>query len=231
VAQQAGKRESGMAELMDGPRWGPAAGGKAKQLVVLLHGLGADGHDLIDLAPGWGKALPEAAFVSPDAPFPCDLGPYGRQWMSVQDRAPEAALAGATAAAVHLDAFLDAELARHGLPGGALALMGFSQGAMMTLFAGLRRKVAPAALLAFSGRLVGPVPPLQPSPPAVLLVHGEADEVVPIAGSLAAESALRAAGLAVETSWRPGLGHGIDQVGITMGALALQQGFAERGLG
>jgi phospholipase/carboxylesterase len=196
---------------------------------VLLHGLGADGQDLIDLGPGWGKAVPEAAFVAPDAPFPCDLGPYGRQWFSVQDRTPERIQAGVAAAAAPLQAFLDAELDRLGLPGEALALMGFSQGAMMTLYAGLRRPVAPAALLAFSGRQVGPVPALAGRSPAVLLVHGEADDVVPIEGSRQAESALLAAGYTVESSWRPGLAHGIDQVGIMLAALTLQKAFASPG--
>ncbi|HET6233812.1 MAG TPA: prolyl oligopeptidase family serine peptidase [Acetobacteraceae bacterium] len=216
-----------MAEL-DGPRWGPASGAAPKQLVVLCHGLGADGHDLIDLAPTWARALPDAAFVAPDAPDPCDLGPTGRQWWSVADRSPPVVEAGVRRAATFLNPFLDAELARLALPADAYALMGFSQGAMTALFTGLRRAAAPRAILAFSGALIAPeslAAELTHRPP-VLLVHGEADDVVPVDRSRAAEAALRAAGVPVEATYVPRLGHGIDDTGLAMGALTLQRGFA-----
>jgi phospholipase/carboxylesterase len=216
-----------MAQL-DGPRWGPASGGTPKQLVVLCHGLGADGYDLIDLAPTWARALPDAAFAAPDAPDPCDLGPTGRQWWSVADRSPPVVEAGVRRAATFLNPFVDAELARLGLPPDAYALMGFSQGAMTALFTGLRRTTAPRAILAFSGALIAPetlATELTHRPP-VLLVHGEADEVVPVERSREAEAALRAAGVPVEATYVPRLGHGIDDTGLSMGALTLQRGFA-----
>jgi phospholipase/carboxylesterase len=214
-----------MTALLDGPRWGPASGGRARKLVVLLHGLGADGYDLIDLAPNWGKAVPEAAFVAPHAPEPCDIAPYGRQWFSVGDRTPAHMLAGARVAAQHLGAFLDAETARLGLDPGDVGVMGFSQGAMMALFTGLRRAPQPAVLLAYSGRLIGAetlAAEIRGRPP-VLLVHGEEDEIVPAAASRDAESALHAAGVPAGAVFRPGLGHGIDEAGMTLGALSLQQ--------
>ncbi|RAI58635.1 alpha/beta hydrolase [Roseicella frigidaeris] len=216
-----------MAQL-DGPRFGPLSRGPAQQLVVVLHGLGADGQDLIALAPHWARALPDAAFVAPDAPEPCDMGPYGRQWFSLQDRRPAAMAAGARAARGALDAFLEAELARLSLPGSALALAGFSQGCMMALYAGLRRAVPPAAILGYSGALVAPetLAAEATGRPPVLLVHGEADEVVPAAASRAAESALRAAGIPVQALYRPGLAHGIDEAGIEAGAQALKAAFA-----
>jgi phospholipase/carboxylesterase len=216
-----------MTEL-DGPRWGPKSGGKPKQLVVLCHGLGADGYDLIDLAPTWAHALPNAAFAAPDAPEPCDLGPTGRQWWSVADRSPPVVEAGVRHAATFLNPFIDAELARLGLPADAYALMGFSQGAMTVLFTGLRRATAPRAILAFSGALIAPeslARELTHRPP-VLLVHGEADEVVPVERSREAEAALLAAGVPVEAAYVPRLGHGIDDTGLAMGALTLQRGFA-----
>lgn len=216
-----------MAEL-DGPRWGPASKGTPKQLVVLCHGLGADGYDLIDLAPTWANALPDAAFVAPDAPDRCDLGPTGRQWWSVADRSPPVVEVGVRRAATFLSPFVDAELARLGLPPDAYALMGFSQGAMTALFTGLRRTTAPRAILAFSGALIGPdslADELTHRPP-VLLVHGEADEVVPVERSRDAERVLRAAGVPVEATYVPRLGHGIDDTGLAMGALTLQRGFA-----
>ena len=215
-----------MAEL-DGPRWGPASKAAPKQLVVLCHGLGADGHDLIDLAPTWGHALPDALFVSVDAPFEHELG-FGRQWWSVADRTPVVMEAGVRRAAGFLDAFIDAELVRLGLPTEAYALMGFSQGAMTVLFTGLRRAIAPRAILAFSGALVAPdslASELANRAP-VLLVHGEADDVVPVQRSRDAEAALRAANVPVEAVYVPRLGHGIDDSGLAMGALALQRAFS-----
>jgi len=113
---------------LNGPSHPPAAGGKPRRLVLLLHGLGADGNDLIGLAPYWARLLPEAEFLSPNAPFPCDMAPYGYQWYSVQDRSPEAQLAGVRAAAPILDGFIDEALAERGLGPEDLALVGFSQG-------------------------------------------------------------------------------------------------------
>src|SRR5947208_7787597 len=133
-----------MLTALSGPSRPPVAGGTSRRLVSLLHGLGADGNDLIGLQQYWGRLVPEAAFVSPNAPFPCDMAPYGYQWFSVQDRTPEAMLGGVRAAAPLLDAFIDDELQKHGLGEKDCALVGFSQGTMISLFVGLRR-VAPLA--------------------------------------------------------------------------------------
>ena len=213
---------------LDGPRLDPAGGGTARQLVVLLHGLGADGNDLIGLAPHLARGLPEAAFVSPDAPFPCDMAPFGRQWFSLQDRAPEAVLAGVRAAAPILDGFLDDELARLGLSDRQLALVGFSQGTMTALHVGLRRAEPCAQIVGFSGALVGPEDLEREirSRPPVLLVHGQADDVVPFPALGAAQAALAANQVPVEVHGRPGLGHGIDQPGLELAAAALERAFA-----
>lgn len=210
---------------LSGPVRKPAAGGKPRQLVVLLHGLGADGNDLIGLAPYWAPLLPAAEFVSPDAPFPCDMAPFGRQWFSLQDRSPEAILGGVRAAAAQLDAFLDEALAAHGLDESKLALVGFSQGTMMSLYVGLRRKTAVAGILGFSGALVGADTLAQEirSRPPVLLVHGDADEIVPHAALAAAVKALRGAGVPVEDITCPGLGHGIDETGLRRGGEFLRK--------
>ena len=200
-----------------------AASGAARLLVVLCHGVGADGQDLIGLAGPWAEALPDLAFLAPDAPEPCDMAPFGRQWFSLQDRTPAVLEAGARRAAPLLLAAVDAELARLALPPGAVALMGFSQGAMMVLHAGLRRPVPPAAILAYSGALLDS-PALDAEitgKPPVLLVHGEADEVVPFARGPAAEAALRRRGITVTTSWRKGVGHWVDEGGLQAGAAML----------
>ena len=213
--------------LLDGPRWGPRQAGPPRQLVVLCHGVGADGHDLIDLAPTWAAALPRAAFVAPDAPERYDMAPVGRQWFSIADRTPARLIAGVATAASALGRFVDAELVRLALPADAYALMGFSQGAMTVLYTGLRRATPPRAILAFSGALIAPerLEEISARPP-VLLVHGEADEVVPVERSRLAERALRDAGIAVQALYCPGLGHGIDEAGLSVGALFLQQAFA-----
>ncbi|MDQ1078723.1 alpha/beta hydrolase [Pseudoroseomonas cervicalis] len=215
-------------QALDGPRWGPKDGGKPQQIVILLHGYGADGNDLIDLAPHWARALPQALFVSPHAPFPCEAGPYGRQWFSLADRSPGPMLAGAQAARPLLDALIARECAAAGLPESAVALMGFSQGAMMALFTGLRRTVPPFAILAYSGRLIGEelLEAEIASRPETLLVHGEVDEVVPVQSSRSAEAVLRARGVPVESLYCPRLAHGIDDAGLTAGALFLQRNAA-----
>lgn len=215
---------AGLMEL-DGPRFGPAAGGDPQQLVILLHGLGADGQDLIGLAPHWAQVLPNAAFASPNAPFPCDMAPMGYQWFSVQDRTPESLLGGVRAAAPALNAFIDAELERTGLDESKLALVGFSQGTMMSLFVGPRRDKQIAGIVGFSGRLIAPdllAEELQTRPP-VLLAHGTADEVVPFDSMAEAEAGLTAAGISVDTIECPGIGHGIDQNGLVRGAEFLNQ--------
>lgn len=213
---------------LDGPRWGPRSGGKPRQLVVLCHGVGADGHDLIDLGPSfYSHAVPDAVFVSPDAPFPYEAAPMGRQWFSLADRSPAMMVAGVTAAADHLMRFVSEELARLGLPGDAFALMGFSQGAMTSLFAGLRRAPAPRAILAYSGALLAPdtLAAEIRNRPSVLLAHGEADPVVPVSASREAERALVALGVPVETVYTPRLQHAIDGGALSAGALLLQRVF------
>jgi phospholipase/carboxylesterase len=210
---------------LDAIHWGPASKAKPKQLVVLCHGLGADAYDLIDLAPSWQHACPDALFAAVHAPFPHDTG-FGRQWWSVADRTPAVMEAGARIAATYLQGFIDAELVRLGLD--SFAVMGFSQGAMISLFTGLRCPVAPRAILGFSGALIAPdnlAAEIANHAP-VLLVHGEADEAVPVSRSHEAEAALIAAGVPVEAHYIPRLGHGIDDTGIALGALALQKGFA-----
>jgi phospholipase/carboxylesterase len=205
--------------------WGPASKATPKQLVVLCHGLGADAHDLIDLGYAWSPACPDAIFASVHAPFPHDSG-FGRQWWSVADRSLAVMEAGLRTAAPYLHAFIDQELARLALT--AYAVMGFSQGAMMALFTGLRRKTAPKAILAFSGALMAPqslAAEIANRAP-VLLVHGEDDDIVPAARSHEAEAQLRAAGVPVDSHFIPRLGHGIDDTGISLGALALQRGFS-----
>jgi phospholipase/carboxylesterase len=214
-----------MMPRLSGPSRPPASGGKPRRLVILLHGLGADGNDLIGLAPYWARRLPDAEFLSPNAPFPCDMAPHGYQWFSSQDRSLEAVLGGVRAAAPILDVFIDEALEQRGLGSGELALVGFSQGTMMSLFVGLRRAEPVAGIVGFSGRLLAPellASELRSRPP-ILLVHGTEDPLVPYSSLAAAETTLKAAGVPVETVTSVGIGHSIDDQGLRRGGQFLKK--------
>lgn len=205
----------------------PARGGKAEQLVLLLHGYGADGNDLIGLAPALQQILPRAAVVAPNAPFPCEGSPFGYQWFGLWDRTPEERLSGLRLAAQLLAPFIETELARTGVPADKLVIVGFSQGTMTGLHVGLRRETAPAAIVGFSGRLLAPelLASEMRSKPPILLVHGDSDEVVPIDSLAQAVDGLGAAGLEVESHICAGLGHGIDEEGLLVTAQFLRRIF------
>src|SRR6516165_683527 len=211
-----------MAEL-DGPRLEPRSG-PARQLVVFLHGYGADGNDLIDIGRAWQALMPQTAFVSPHAPEPCAQAPTGRQWFALTFRDPNERWIGVNKAAPVLEHFLDAELKRRNLAPSALALVGFSQGTMMALHVGLRRAVAPFAILGYSGllalasnadaqKLAGEIR----SCPPVMLIHGDQDDLIPVQALFHSASGLAALGVPVEWHISQGIGHGIDQDGLHLG--------------
>jgi phospholipase/carboxylesterase len=229
-----------MSAALDGPRI-PAAAGRTRQLVVFLHGYGADGNDLIELGRQWRVLMPEATFVAPHASERSPAAPMGRQWFALSNRPPDdpsggdERWTGAVKARGAIDAFLDAELKRLSLDDSKLALVGFSQGAMMALHVGLRRPGAPAAILGYSGLLIGPerlseatARDTRGAPPPVLLVHGEQDPLIPFDAMFMAAEAL--AGASIPTQWHLSLGiaHGIDAEGLRQGGLFLGRAFADR---
>ncbi len=215
--------------FLSGPELAPASGGPAKQLVIFLHGVGADGNDLIGLAPYFQQVLPDARFLSPNAPYRFDMAPVGYQWFSLQDFTEETRLAGAAKAAPLLDAFIDAELGKDGLAEENLALIGFSQGAMIALHVGLRRERQLAAIVSYSGILVGKelLETEMKSKPPILLTHGTADPVLPFAFLAEAEKGLSELGLEVSAYSRPGLPHGIDDECIRLGQKFLLEAFSK----
>jgi phospholipase/carboxylesterase len=203
----------------------PAKSGQIRHLVVLLHGLGADGNDLFGLAPELADSLPDAAFISPNAPFPCDMAPYGYQWFSLLNWSEASMLKGVQNAAPILNAFIDEQLEKHKLKPSSLAIIGFSQGTMTALHTLLRRPEPIAGIVGFSGALISPpllASEIQNKTP-VCLIHGNADPIVPFAALAQAETALKAAGVPVEAHARPGLPHGIDGPGLDIARRFLQE--------
>lgn len=204
---------------------GPASGGAPQQLVLLLHGLGANGQDLIGLAPFFAHALPDAVFVSPDAPFPCDMAPFGHQWFSLQEWTPESILRGVQQATPILKDFIREAMEKYGVAASKTALVGFSQGTMMALYAGPRFSHDLAGVLGYSGALVWgegvDIDNIRKIP--VHLVHGDADNIVPVAAWHQAMKKLKEAGFAVTGGITPGLMHSIDEAGIRDGAAFLRR--------
>jgi phospholipase/carboxylesterase len=220
-----------MAPSLTGPRLPPKSG-TAKQLVVFLHGYGADGNDLIEIGRQWQRWLPDAAFVAPNAPELIPGQPMGRQWFALTFRDPHERWRGVNHAGPGLDAWIDSELQRHGLPPSSLALVGFSQGTMMALHIALRRPQPVAAVVGYSGMLVleegkggdslkGHVR----SKPPILLVHGDRDDLIPLEALFLSAEALAAAEVPSEWHLSAGIGHGIDGEGLRHGGLFLVRAF------
>jgi phospholipase/carboxylesterase len=200
----------------------PVSGNKPTSAVLLLHGLGSNGQDLIALAPYWAKYLPDTVFISPDAPFVCDMVPPGYpnayQWFSLQNRAPDKIEAGIKTALPHLKTLMDRVLDEYSLSADKLALVGFSQGTMMSLYAAPRYKDCTAGVLGYSGALFGADDlPEKAHKPPIHLIHGEADDVVPVAAYHDALEKLTQKGFTVTGHTTPGLPHSIDEHGIKSG--------------
>lgn len=205
----------------------PPKTGTARQLVILLHGLGSNGQDLISLAPYWASAVPDALFLSPDAPFACDMVPAGYpnsfQWFSLQSRDPQDMLAGVRMAAPILEAFIEEQLNAHDIAADQCALVGFSQGTMMSLSVAPFLKQKIAGVLGYSGALLWDTQKdaARAHHMPIRLIHGEADDVVPLGAYHMARQKLEAEGFPVSGHTTPYLTHSIDGQGIESGAAFL----------
>jgi phospholipase/carboxylesterase len=200
----------------------PAAGGISNKLVVFLHGYGADGKDLIDLANPFSMAMPNATFISPDAPHPCTMSPSGREWFPI-DQIPT----GAIKASENLISLIQDEAKSLNLSFKDVILIGFSQGAMMSLQCLLINNQQFSAIIGYSGALreenveaahnqiINGKHNFANTP--VLLIHGEKDEVVPFQSLINSKNLLNNIGFNIQTLSRPNLGHGIDPEGISAG--------------
>lgn len=226
-------------DALSGPHLPPISGEPATSIVVLLHGYGASGNDLIDLAPFFARAMPHTVFYAPNAPEPWEGGFGGAfQWFGLSDYDPDMVrrdplrmgemfngmMEGAEKAATPLNRYLDQILETHELTESRMVLLGFSQGTMMALHVGLRRPTQLAGILGYSGALIGAdrlASEIKSKPP-ITLVHGEADPVVPVQAMAAVEKALSAIEISVEAYAIPGLQHGIDGNGAQIGAAFLK---------
>jgi phospholipase/carboxylesterase len=205
-----------------------ALSGVSKQIVVFLHGYGADGADLLGLADPLGPHLPDTCFIAPDAPERTQGG-YGLQWFPIpwlDGSTEEAAAQGLARASEDLNAFLDARLAEEGLQDKHLAILGFSQGAMMAMHVAPRRPKEMAGVVAISGRLLAPelIGEITVKPP-ILLIHGDQDEVVPFGNMQHAGQVLTKAGVTTYGHVMQGTGHGIAQDGLQASLAFLAERF------
>lgn len=202
--------------MIDGPKIG-AASNAPDSLVILCHGYGANGDDLISLAPYWQKALPNTAFVAPHAPSPCAAGGGGFEWFPISPGNPGESIKAVPGAAAPLDEFITAQLAGFGLDESRLALVGFSQGTMMSLFVGPRRAIAPAAIVGFSGALpLGEKLNETKARPPVLLIHGDSDAMIPATATMDAHEKLTAANFACRYHISKNCGHSIMPDGLEL---------------
>lgn len=207
-----------------------ALSGDAKWLVVFLHGLGSNGADLMSFADYWAKSMPDVAFSAPSAPTPCPDAPGGFQWIPRLPPGHPLLFPEVENAADELQPTLDQELSFVGLPADRLALVGFSQGTLMTLHAGLRQAIAPAALLGYAGGLVGRdrlADEITCKPP-VMLINGDADPIVPASAQAPALEALQEAGIVAAGQIMPGLDHSVNADALILGARFLLSAFDYR---
>jgi phospholipase/carboxylesterase len=211
--------------ILTGPRAAPRSG-QTKSLVILLHGYGADGNDLFGLSGPLAEHMPDTAFRSPNAPERCRVNPMGYQWFPISwlDGSPETEMeAGFHRSADILDRYVTEAMAEEGVGPAQTALVGFSQGTMMSLHVAPRRAEPLAALVGFSGRMHngGMLKAEAVSKPPVLLIHGDQDEMIPVAALAEARDGLEEADFQVKTHVSSGIGHGIapDGLGLALGFL------------
>lgn len=190
---------------------------KPEKIVVFLHGYGATGDDLLSLGRLWEPFLPRTLFLAPHAPFPCEIAASGRQWFSIEDWNPQTLLKGAKHALPFLSNFIDENLKHYQLNLTDVALVGFSQGAMMAMHYALSYHEEVAGVLAYSGALLWPPSDLPLRRPSILLIHGDQDQVVPFEAFHEAKNILKLLDIPHQAHAIQGLAHGIDEKGLELG--------------
>lgn len=220
--------ENPMPKDFPGPTLAPTSGGKADSLVVLIHGYGANGDDLISLGKVWGSQLPNTAFVAPHGPEVCEVNPSGNQWFDLRQWNPFEIMKSLQALTPEFNSYLDHLLKTYDLPPKKLALVGFSQGAVLALHIALHRLPC-AGVLSYSGAFLDDPSEILVARPPVLLIHGQEDTILSAEFSKSAEQRLKELQVPVTLKLLPNLGHGIDDRGLELGEAFLKNIFSEKG--
>ena len=216
------KGEITMTHVFSGPTLSPAAGDKPESLVVFIHGYGANGEDLLPLGKAWSSILPNTLFVAPHGPVMCETNPSGKQWFGLQGWDPARILKEIQSITPAFNRYLDGLLKQYDLPPEKLALVGFSQGAMLSLHVALLRPQC-GGVVAYSGAFLEDPTEFKIARPPILLVHGTEDQVISAFFSESAELRLKTIGVPVSLSLLPNLDHEIDERALGLGGAFLKQ--------
>lgn len=215
------KGDTHMTQTFSGPSLAPASGKKPTSIVVLIHGYGANGDDLLSLGNAWAELLPDTLFVAPHGPTVCEMNPAGNQWFDLRDWDPGRIIKEVQNLTPAFNQYLDNLLKANDLSNDKLALVGFSQGAMLAMHIGLHRPQC-AGVVAYSGGFLEDPKELIIARPPILLVHGDQDDVIGHSFSEQAEERFKSLGIPVNLSILTGLGHGIDPRGLAIGGKFLK---------
>ncbi|MEQ9116017.1 MAG: dienelactone hydrolase family protein [Rickettsiales bacterium] len=211
--------------MLNGPEIAPRSGNSPKNLVIFMHGVGADGENISDICNVLNRCVPDTHFLCPNGPFHYDMGMGGYQWFSLQDRTESVLLEGINKALPKVNEYIDYHLNKFNLTDDNLAIMGFSQGCMMALHLGLRRPNPPACVIGFSGALVGGewLKTQKTNSPPIVMAHGDQDQVVELHRMEQSVQILETMNKDIEPHIFKGLAHGMNEDSLTLAADSLKK--------
>ena len=192
---------------------------KAKNAVILCHGYGGDGKDISLLAVYWRSHLPDTIFICPDAPEKCAVSPTGFQWFDLMNQTQDEILAKSLVAENKLNKLIDEVKNNNNLDFNNIALGGFSQGCMISLQTGIKRKNKIKCILGYSGKIlnINHLGKNINSRPEIYLMHGDVDEVVPVSHLLEAKEFFIKNNYDIKTKIFENCEHRIPTEGSSMG--------------
>tara|TARA_Y100000590_G_C15434026_1_gene906310 strand:+ start:224 stop:880 length:657 start_codon:yes stop_codon:yes gene_type:complete len=203
----------------------PASGNHPRQIIVLCHGYGGDGKDISTLAINWQRFLPNSIFLCPNAPEVCKINPHGFQWFDLSSENEEIILNKSIAAEEKLNIYLDQAIEHYKLEVNNLALVGFSQGCMMSIQVGLKKKEKINCIIGYSGKVINQshLSHNINSKPKILLMHGENDTIVSPTHLLESKEYLKKHGLKIKTKMFKNCEHRIPVEGSSLGLAFLKK--------
>jgi len=205
--------------ILDVTSISPLSKNKPRQVIVLCHGYGGDGKDISALAINWQRFLPDAIFLCPNAPEICSVNPQGYQWFDLASDEEDVILEKSLVAEKKLSIFLDQVFENFQLEPSNLALVGFSQGTMMGIQVGIKKKYKINCLIGYSGKVINQKHLSENinSKPKMFLMHGENDTIVPPTHLLEAKEYLKKNGINVKTKMFKNCEHRIPVEGSSLG--------------